>query len=87
MGLILIGLLVGVIFVINKPSNSLDTRTIMIYMAGCNLESEGGLASNDLEAILPEEIDLEKTNILVYTGGTKKWYNDFKEDENAIYLL
>ena len=87
MGLILIGLLVGVIFVINKPSSSLDTRTVMIYMAGCNLESEGGLASNDLKAILPEEIDLEKTNILVYTGGTKKWYNDFKEDENAIYLL
>lgn len=87
MGLVLIGLLIGVIFVINKPKSSLNTRTIMIYMAGCNLESEGGLASNDLKAILPEEIDLEKTNILVYTGGTKKWYNEFKADENAIYHL
>lgn len=87
MSLVLIGLLVGVIFIINKPAKMADTRTIMIYMAGCNLESEGGLASNDLEAILPEEIDLDKTNILVYTGGTKKWYNDFDENENAIYLL
>lgn len=85
MGIILISLLIGVVFIINSSSN--NSRTIMIYMAGCNLESEGGLASNDLKAILPEDIDLEKTNILVYAGGTKKWYNDFDANENAIYLL
>ena len=84
MGLILIGLLVGVIFVINKPSSSLDTRTIMIYMAGCNLESEGGLASNDLEAILPEEIDLEKLDIPLttyqnYRNAMKFASNDYKK--------
>lgn len=65
-----------------------DTRTIMIYMSGSNLESEKGIATADLNSIISEEINLEETNVLVYTGGTKKWFNNYiKADENAIYLL
>lgn len=63
------------------------SRTIMIYMSGNNLESKLGLASTDMDAILPERIDLEKTHVLVYTGGTKTWHNYVSNDENAIYEL
>ena len=65
-----------------------DTRTIMIYLEGSNLESDGGIATTDLLSLDAAKIDLEKTNILIYTGGTKKWHNDFvKNDENAIFLF
>ena len=65
-----------------------DTRTIMIYLDGSNLESDSGIATADLLAIDAEKIDLTKVNILVYTGGTKEWQNDFvSNDENAIFLF
>lgn len=77
---------IAIVSVINKFQR--DTRTIMIYMSGSNLESDSGIATADLASIVSEEIDLEKTNVLVYTGGTKKWLNNYiKADENAIYLL
>lgn len=63
------------------------SRTIMIYMVGSNLESNAGIATADLNSIDPSKIDLNKTNILLYTGGTESWQNYIKNDENAIYLL
>lgn len=63
------------------------SRTIMIYMAGSNLESDGSIATSDLDSILPDEIDLSKMNVLLYTGSTKIWHNFASSDENAIYLL
>ncbi len=64
-----------------------DTRTIMIYLDGTNLESSGGIASAELDAIDPAKVDLSKTTVLVYTGGTKQWYNGISNTENAIYKL
>ncbi len=63
------------------------TRTIMIYMDGSTLETEGKIASSDLAAVKPDKVDLNSTNVLVYVGGTKKWFNDFDPNENAIYKL
>ena len=64
------------------------TRTIMIYMSGNDLESSSGFATNDLESVLPSQIDLNHINILVYTGSTKKWQNTYiSNEENAIFLL
>ena len=62
-------------------------RTILIYMAGANLESEAGIASADLSSIDYSTIDLKTTNVLVYAGGAKRWYNKFNPMENAIYKL
>ena len=65
-----------------------DSRTIMIYLEGSNLEYEMGIPTVDLESINPEEVDLSKTNILVYTGGTKEWKNNYiSNTENAIFKL
>lgn len=65
----------------------LDTRTIMIYLCGSDLESNIALATSDLESIKASEIDLEAINIVVYTGGASKWYNYVSSEENAIYVL
>ena len=78
------------IAVINKnfPLFGVRNRTIMIYMSGNNLESSSGLATVDLESIIPSEVNLDRINILVYTGSTKKWHNSYVDNnENAIFLL
>ena len=67
-------------------------RTIMIYMVGSDLESGGGAAGGfatfDLEDINPTNIDLDNMNIVMIAGGSKKWYNDYiDEDETAIFEL
>lgn len=80
-------LLISAILVLRNNKTKNDTRTIMIYMAGSNLESDARIATSDLDSILPDKINLEKTNVLLYTGSTKVWHNFASSDENAIYIL
>ena len=76
----------------NEPSptrrgNQADVRTVMVYVDGSNLESDAAIVTSEMNAIKPETIDLDNVNILFYTGGTTKWHNFVKNDENAIYKL
>ncbi len=74
-----------ILVIVNINSN--NTRIVMIYLAGNNLESDSAIATSDLEAINPKKINLKNNKILIYTGGTKKWFNFIESDENAIYEL
>lgn len=74
-----------ILVIVNINSN--NTRTVMIYLAGNNLESDSAIATSDLKAIIPKKINLKNNKILIYTGGTKKWFNFIESDENAIYEL
>lgn len=91
LSLVVILLIVAVVTTVNNKkvfkTVKEDTRTIMIYLDGSTLESTGGIATAELNAIDPSTLDLNKTNVLVYTGGTEKWYNYVKNTENAIYKL
>lgn len=61
-------------------------RTIMVYMVGSDLESEGAAASLDITEMKDANFDHEHTKVLVYTGGTKKWaLDEISEEENAIF--
>lgn len=66
----------------NKNYNS---RTVMIYLVGSNLESQVFSATADMAQLDPNQIDFNNTNILIYTGGTSIWRNYVRNDENAIY--
>ena len=68
----------------NKKKGS---RTIMMYIDGSNLETDGRIVTNDLNSIDYQNIDLNNFHILLYTGGTKKWHNFISNEENAIYEL
>ena len=81
--LLIIVLLVFAITITGKSG----TRTVMIYIVGSNLETDGEIVTADLNAINPNSIDLSKTNILIYTGGTEKWHNFVSNQDNGIYLL
>lgn len=83
--LFVIVLMLGLIVLLLNSNNK---RTIMLYIDGSNLESESGIISADLAAIDGKKIDLDNVNVLVYTGGTKEWQNNYiSNDENAIFKL
>ena len=79
---IIVALLCLIVFLPGK-----NTRTIMIYLDGSNLESDHGIVTTELKNIDPKMIDLNKTNVLLYTGGTTKWQNYISNKENGIYIL
>lgn len=90
LGLLIVGLIV--LLGINKEDdddiivNEKVNRTTMIYMVGSNLESDKGQGTNDINDIDFSKVDFENNNIIIITGGAKKWHNNIiKADETAIY--
>ena len=61
--------------------------TVMIYMVGSNLETEREAATNDLEEIQASGIDFQKNNVVVYTGGARKWAANVPCDRNCLLDL
>lgn len=51
--------------------------TVMMYMNGSDLESDGsGCASDDIQEMLDSDFDPDKVNVVIYCGGTKDWVSD-----------
>ena len=50
-----------------------ETQTIMVYIVGADLESDGGMATADILEMLKAKPDKQRLNVLVMTGGTKQW--------------
>lgn len=64
-----------------------DTVTVMLYLCGSDLESEGGAATSDLEEIMAADIG-DQVNIVVETGGARAWHNDFVDaDANQRWQI
>ncbi len=56
--------------------NGEDKATIMVYMCGTDLETKSGMATYDLQEMMKAAIS-DNINIIVETGGTSKWQNNF----------
>ncbi len=52
-----------------------DVVTVMIYLCGSDLESEHSMATADLNEMLHASLNDDKVNVIVETGGAKKWNN------------
>ena len=61
--------------------------TLMIYITGSNLESRYGAATKDILEMQESGIDLEKNNLLLYTGGSKRWIADIPTTKNSVIDL
>lgn len=66
--------------------------TIMMYVVGSNLESGisgigGGSASKDFREILDSKVDLNKVNILIYTGGASSWKNGIPATVSNLFQI
>lgn len=60
-------------------------RTVMIYMIGSDLESKYLAATKDIDEIIDSSINYDDVNIVLYTGGAKKWHND--DISNNVHTL
>lgn len=58
---------------ITVVEQQLDEWTIMFYVSGSNLESDGGAASEDINELLSVSNKPDNINIVYQTGGTKRW--------------
>ncbi|MDO4982871.1 MAG: clostripain-related cysteine peptidase [Eubacteriales bacterium] len=67
--------------------NGVDTVTVMVYMCGTDLESQSGMATNDLMEMTKANI-ADNVNVIVYTGGCKRWQNSVVSSSvNQIYKV
>ena len=49
--------------------------TVLVYLMGSDLESEGGCASDDLIEILNADLQ-GRVNVVIQTGGAKYWHDE-----------
>jgi hypothetical protein len=63
-------------------------RTVMIYMIGSDLESKYLAATKDIDEMINSSINYNDINILLYTGGTKKWHNEkISSDKQGLFEI
>lgn len=53
-----------------------EHAVVMVYMVGSNLESEAGLATQDICEMIESDFDEENMDVLVCTGGANEWWID-----------
>lgn len=64
------------------------TKTIMIYMCGSDLESDGALASYSIRDLMDSDIDYDNIKIYLCAGGSTKWYNsNISTQETSIFEI
>ena len=62
--------------------------TLMVYMCGTDLEEETAAASNDIIEMAASKFKGDKLNVVILTGGTKKWnIKDIERNTTNIYTL
>ena len=69
------------------PKASGKEYTVMIYIVGSNLESRYGAATNDIREMTDAGLDYSRSNLLVYTGGSKRWTSDISNTYNSVLDL
>lgn len=66
--------------------NGEDTVTVMLYMCGSDLESDGGAATADINEILYANLQ-QQVNVIIETGGASEWQNSIIDaDTNQRWL-
>ncbi|MBR4425862.1 MAG: peptidase C11 [Oscillospiraceae bacterium] len=64
-----------------------DTVTIMVYMCGTDLESQGAMATKDLMEMTRASLG-SNVRVVVYTGGCKRWNNQVvSSSQHQIYEI
>ena len=58
--------------------------TLMVYMCGSNLESQYGLASEDIKEMLASGVNDQEVSVLVMTGGSTNWQTRWGAGKNNI---
>lgn len=72
----------------NESMGDPDTWTIFVYLCGTDLESTGqASATTDLLQMLEGSVS-DQVRIVIQTGGTAEWYNEFMDaSQGERYLI
>ena len=60
---------------VTPAGDGTDTVTVMVYMCGSDLESDGGAATADINEMLYANAS-EQVNVVIQTGGASEWQNN-----------
>ena len=71
----------------DTAAKTVKEYTVMVYIVGSNLESRLGAATTDIGEMKQAGIDFGKTNLLVYTGGSRRWVSDIPNKFNSVLDL
>ena len=61
--------------------------TVMVYMVGSNLESNLGNGTADIREMEAAGLDYDKANLILYTGGSRRWTGNIPADQNCVIDL
>lgn len=77
----------AIVILVVALTAGVHSRTIMLYVAGSNLESQSGLATADLDSIKFNEVD-PNTKVVLMAGGALNWDNNYvSPSETSIFEL
>jgi len=71
----------------NLTARSKKAYTILIYMNGSDLESEYTAATIDLKEMIKSRFDDKNINLIIFTGGAKRWHTPGIPNNNAIFKM
>ncbi|MCR5746872.1 MAG: hypothetical protein K6G03_04120 [Lachnospiraceae bacterium] len=67
--------------------NDAGTVTVLVYMNGSDLESQGAEATTDISEMLKAGVG-DKVNVIIQTMGTKEWHDyDISSKTSQIYRV
>ena len=69
-----------------EAEDSLADATIIVYMVGSDLESEGGYATRDLAEMAGSGFDFENKNLIAAVGGSEYWHLQGLPDDELCLL-
>ena len=67
--------------------DSRDKATVMVYMCGTDLETKGGMASNDMQEMAAATLG-SNVDVIIYTGGCTSWkISQISNSVNQIWKI
>ena len=67
--------------------DSRDKATVMVYMCGTDLETKGGMASNDMKEMAAATLG-SNVDVIIYTGGCTSWkISQISNSVNQIWKI
>lgn len=80
-------LLIVLLLMVPSASAEGKKQTVMVYLCGSNLESNGGAASKDVYEMVRSGFDTDKVNVLVMAGGSPFWLTRFPASKTTIFEI
>ena len=71
----------------NSAQTQVKKHTVLIYIVGSDLESNGGYATKDVKEMIDSGFDTQENNLLVYAGGSKSWNLKISSTQNWLLRL